>query len=67
MSDERIYDEASQVEADEGVVSVKGPDDVDVKLTDDAAAETSDRLLVGSMKARGQKLEEERKKRRPCL
>ena len=67
MSDKRIYDEASQVEADEGVVSVKGPDDVDVKLTDDAAAETSDRLLVGSMKARGQKLEEERKKRRPAL
>ncbi|HYC95252.1 MAG TPA: hypothetical protein VEB39_06085 [Sphingomicrobium sp.] len=62
MSDKTIYDEASEVEADEGVVSVKGPDDVDVKLTDDAAAETSDRLLVGSMKARGQKLREAKKK-----
>lgn len=65
MSDKTIYDESSDVEADKGVVTVKGPDDVDVKLTDEAAAETSDRLLVGSMKARGQKYQEEKKKKRP--
>jgi hypothetical protein len=64
MSDKRIYDQASQVDADKGVVSVEGPDEVDVKLTADAAAETSDRLLVGSMKAHGQ-LIQEKKKRRP--
>ncbi|MDP9421679.1 MAG: hypothetical protein M3Q19_02385 [Pseudomonadota bacterium] len=62
MSDKKVYDNASQVEAEDGVVTMKGPDEVDVRLTDDAAAETSDRLLVGSMKARGQKLQEQKKK-----
>lgn len=62
MGDKRIFDEASKVDAEGGVVHVKGPDDVDVELTDEAAAETSDRLLVGSMKARGQKLQQEKKK-----
>ena len=66
MSDKTIYDKASEVDATDGVVSVEGPDAIDVKLTADAAAETSDRLLVGSMKARGQQIQEEKKKRRPC-
>ena len=61
MSDKMIYDKASQVDAHKGVVSVKGPDDVDVDLTPDAAAETSDRLLVGSMKAQGQKIQGRKK------
>ena len=56
MNDKTVYDEASQVEAEDGVVSVEGPDAVDVKLTPDAARETSDRLLEGSMRAQGQKL-----------
>ena len=56
MNDEKIYDEASDVGADAGVVSVKGPDAVDVKLTPDAAVETSERLLKGSMKAQGQRV-----------
>ena len=63
MSDEKIYDEASEVEAKDGVVSVAGPDAVDVRLTPEAAAETSDRLLYGSMKARGQRVRGEPKER----
>ncbi|HEU4957616.1 MAG TPA: hypothetical protein VFT40_08315 [Sphingomicrobium sp.] len=51
-----VYDDPSDVDAKDGVVSVKGPDAVDVNLTPDAAAETSDRLLLGSMKAQGQRV-----------
>ena len=53
--DDQIYDEASRVDAEEGVVRQKGPDNVDVRLTPDAAEETSERLLEGAMKARGQR------------
>ena len=56
MSDEEIYDEPSEVTADDGVVSVKGPDAVDVRMTAEAADETSDRLLQGAVKARGQEI-----------
>lgn len=56
MIDKTIYDEPSKIDADAGTVSVEGPDAVDIQLTPDAAAETSDRLLVGSMKGRGQQL-----------
>jgi hypothetical protein len=52
--DEKIYDEPSEIVAEEGAVTVKGPDAVDVRLTPEAAEETSNRLLEGSMKARGQ-------------
>ena len=51
-----VYDDPSDVDAKDGVVSVKGPDAVDVNLTPDAAVETSDRLLLGSMKAQGQRV-----------
>ena len=60
--DRTIYDEASEVEAEDGVVSLKGPDAVDVRLTPDAAEEISDRLNTGAMKARGQRYFEDRKK-----
>jgi hypothetical protein len=50
-----LFDEASDVEAIEGVVDVEGPDDVAVALTPEAAEETSDRLLEKAQKARGQK------------
>ena len=53
--DSDIYDEAGNVDADEGNVHLKGPDAVDVKLTPNAAEETSERLLEGSLKARGQR------------
>ena len=55
MPNEKIYDEASEVDAEDGTVVVKGPDRVDVRLTPTAAEETSERLLQGAMKARGQR------------
>jgi len=57
MSSQRdtVYDEPSDVQAVEGSVEVDGPDAVDVALTPDAAEETSERLLEGAFKARGQK------------
>ena len=53
--DRAIYDEPSAVDADEGNVRQKGPDAVDVRMTPAAAEETSERLLQGAMKARGQR------------
>jgi len=47
MSDKTIYDEASEADAKDGVVSVQGPDAVDVLMAPDAAEETSDRLNTG--------------------
>lgn len=63
MSDEEIYDEPSEVTADDGVVSVKGPDAVDVRMTAEAADETSDRLLRGALQARGQDLLEKARRK----
>ena len=54
MNDKKIYAEPSKVTAEEGDVLVEGPDGVDIGLTPEAAEETSNRLLEGSMKARGQ-------------
>ena len=54
MNDKTIYDEASDVDAEDGVVTVSGPDAVDVRMTPEAAEETSERLNTGAMKARGQ-------------
>ena len=62
MTDEKIYDQPSEVGAKEGVVAVKGPDAVDVRMTPEAADETSDRLLHGALKARGQQISEERRR-----
>jgi hypothetical protein len=55
MDEKPVYDEPCEVEADEGVVCMKGPGDVDVRFTPDAADETSERLATGAMKARGQR------------
>ena len=52
--DSKIYDEASNVDAEDGAVRVMGPDAVDVRMTPSAAEETSERLLEAAMKARGQ-------------
>jgi hypothetical protein len=54
MTDKTVYDEASDVDAEDGAVLVNGPGSVDVRLTPDAAEETSERLNTGAMKARGQ-------------
>ena len=56
MSRDRIYDEASEVEAQDGMVVVDGPDAVAVLLTPEAAAETSHRLLEGAPEAQGQQV-----------
>ena len=55
MNDKTIYDEPSEVDAEEGIVLVNGPDAVEVRLTPEAAEETSERLNTGAMKARGQR------------
>ena len=56
MSDEKIYPEPSDVAVEGDAVVVKGPDSVDVKLTPEAAEETSDRLLDGAAHAYGKRL-----------
>jgi hypothetical protein len=55
MEKRTIYREASEVKAEEGVVEVDGPDNVDVTMTPEAAEETSDRLTSEAVKARGQR------------
>jgi hypothetical protein len=62
MQNRTLHDEASEVDAEEGEVVVKGPDAVDVRLTPDAAEETSERLNTGAMKARGQRFFSDRNK-----
>jgi hypothetical protein len=52
--DEKVYDEGSEVTAEDGVVHVDGPDGVDVHLTPNAALEISDQIMTGALKARGQ-------------
>ena len=54
MTDKQVYDEPSEVMAEDGAVTVKGPGTVDISFTPDAAEETSERMLHGAMKARGQ-------------
>jgi len=63
MAHDRTYDEASEVEAEDGKVVVDGPDAVAVTLTPEAASETSDRLLFGAAKAQGQKIAADRRRR----
>jgi hypothetical protein len=55
MEQSEIFDQPSDVDAEDGSVVVKGPDAVDVRMTPEAAEETSDRLLENAMKARGQR------------
>lgn len=57
----KVYDEPSEVTANDGEVKIDGPDGVDVALTPDAAAETSDRLLYAAAKARGQQIAEDKR------
>ena len=64
MAKQPIYDEAGDVSADDGVVSLDGPGNVHVQLTADAAEEISERLLTGALKARDPQYFEDRKARR---
>lgn len=54
--DKQIHDTPSDVAARDGIVAVDGPDGIAVRLTPDAAEETSHRLLDGAMVANGQRL-----------
>ncbi len=49
-----LFDEPSEVDAEDGAVCVFGPGPVKIRLTPAAAEETSERLLEAAMKARGQ-------------
>jgi hypothetical protein len=53
-SEPDLYDEPTKVTARKGEVILDGPDGVDVKLTPEAARETSNRLWDGAAKAKGQ-------------
>ncbi|MDB5692362.1 MAG: hypothetical protein JWO81_1425 [Alphaproteobacteria bacterium] len=63
--DKQVYDEPTDVGAENGSVSLEGPDGVSVLMTPEAAAETSDRLLDGAAVAKGQQANERRKTERP--
>lgn len=52
---DELFDEATKVSARDGEVILDGPDGVDVKLTPEAARETSTRLWDGAAKARAQR------------
>jgi hypothetical protein len=49
-----LFDEPTKVTAEDGEVILDGPDGVDVKLTPEAARETSSRLWDGAAKAKSQ-------------
>lgn|GEM_PF-6519002 len=53
-TNEKVYDEATEVTADEGNLRLDGPDAVDVRGTPVAADQTIDNLIKGVAKARGQ-------------
>ena len=55
MTRDKLYDEATEVTAKDGEVILDGPDEVDVKVTPEAAEETADNLVEGAVKARGQR------------
>ena len=56
MTDGKIYETPTKVQAIKGDVVLDGPDGVDVAMTPEAAAETSDRLPEGAAIAQGQRL-----------
>jgi hypothetical protein len=63
--DDKVYDEATKVDAEDGKVVLDGPDGVAVLMTPEAALETSDRLLFGASQAMGQRVQEEQRHKRP--
>lgn len=61
--DDRVYDEATKVDAEDGKVVLDGPDGVAVLMTPEAALETSDRLLLGASQAKGQQIQEAQRRK----
>ena len=55
MDRDRIYDQPSDVTAENGAVCLDGPDDLHMLMTPEAAEETSDRMTDQAVKARGQR------------
>ena len=55
MTQEKLYNEATEVSALDGEVILDGPDGVDVKVTPEAAEQTADNLIEGAVMARGQR------------
>jgi hypothetical protein len=55
MGDDKLYDEASKVTAQDGEVILDGPDGVDVKVTPEAAEQTAINLEDAAVEARGQR------------
>jgi hypothetical protein len=55
MGDDKLYDEATKVIAQDGEVILDGPDGVDVKVTPEAAEQTAINLEDAAVEARGQR------------
>ena len=55
MTKDKLYDEATDVSAEDGEVILKGPDAVDVRMTPDAADQTAENLKDGATEARSQR------------
>jgi hypothetical protein len=55
MDDDKIYDQPSDVTAENGAVCLDGPNDLHMLMTPEAAEETSDRMTDQAVKARGQR------------
>ena len=55
MHRDKLYDEATEVTAEDGEVILDGPDGVDVRVTPEAADQTADNLIKGAAKAAGQR------------
>ena len=55
MPDDHICSEPGQVDAEDGAIILKCPKAAEIRMTPGAAEETSERLLEGAMKARGQR------------
>ena len=55
MARDKLYDEATEVTAEDGEVILDGPDAVDVKVTPEAAEARADNLIGGAVGSRGQR------------
>ena len=61
----KAHDTPAEVDAEQGDVIVVGPGGIAYSFTPEAAEETSDRMLFGAAKARGQQIREEERRKPP--